>query len=141
MQQRRSATPRLTLGKIDLKEPPSKALLFAECETRGLPVKRKGDAPGSEPTELAKALVQRLREHHDGADLADQLKPYATGAKRSKWEGGATSAWVPSAASPPCSLPSLLANAAALPANTSVAQLPASLVLPAIAEASARAFY
>ena len=58
--------PRLDLGKIDLKKPPSKALLAAECETRGLPVKRKGDAPDGEPTELAKALVQRLREHHDG---------------------------------------------------------------------------
>ena len=33
--------PRLDLGKIDLKKRPSKALLAAECETRGLPVKRK----------------------------------------------------------------------------------------------------
>ena len=97
--------PRLDLGKIDLKKPPSKALLAAECETRGLPVKRKGDAPDGEPTELVKALVQRLREHHDGADLIDQLTPYATGAKRSKWEGGATLPWMTSAASPPLLTP------------------------------------
>ena len=131
--------PRLDLGKIDLKKPPSKALLAAECETRGLPVKRKGDAPDGEPTELVKALVQRLREHHDGADLIDQLTPYATGAKRSKWEGGATLAWITSAASPPRSLPSLSAKAPALPADSSVAQLPTPLVLPPIAEAAARA--
>ena len=62
MQQRRSATPpRLTLGKIDLKKSPSKALLAAECETRGLPVKQKGDTPDGDPIELAKAVVKRLR--------------------------------------------------------------------------------
>ena len=131
--------PRLDLGKIDLKKPPSKALLAAECETRGLPVKRKGDAPDGEPTELVKALVQRLREHHDGADLIDQLTPYATGAKRSKWEGGATLTWMTSAASPPRSLLSLSAKAPAQPADSSVAQLPTPLVLPPIAEAAARA--
>ena len=89
---------RVKLGKIDLAKPPRKEVLAQECELRGLAVTR--DAKG-QPTELVTFLVKRLRDHHAGADLIDQLTPFESLKTHSvEWKSGPSPAWTRASLAP-----------------------------------------
>lgn len=89
---------RVKLGKIDLAKPPRKEVLAQECELRGLAVKR--DAKG-QPNELVTFLVKRLRDHHAGADLIDQLTPFESLKTHSvEWKSGPSPAWTRASLAP-----------------------------------------
>ena len=154
--------PRLDLGMIDLRKPPSKEVLALECELRSLAVKRSGahTAKPNEPTELVQFLVQRLRDHHDGDDVITKLTSFEAGKKAKSWVGdsargsgsssstssshgasggggGGGGASSLSAGPPPRSLPPLPAQGAAAEEASSSTSSVRRLQLPPIGAAAA----
>jgi uncharacterized membrane protein YgcG len=151
--------PRLDLGMIDLRKPPSKEVLALECELRSLAVKRSGaqTAKPNEPTELVQFLVQRLRDYHDGDNVITKLTSFEAGKKAKSWvgdsargtgsssstssshgsSGGGGGASSLSARPPPRSLPPLPARGAAAEEASSSTSSIRRLQLPPIGSAAA----